>query len=237
MRDGGAGRGADDVDVDRRAAAGVADHRQKRELVGEVAEDDGAPRLRREGRALAEGVDVDGIEEHRDLLRRDAFAQQEAVGASVVDGDVADDAREVRGRAAEVAPAVTDEKRGRGREVEQRGHRLQGTVAVNHIDRRGNCAQIVRHRDRQARQLARSLAKFGAVDDGRVAALEQPCGVIAFVGLHAADLAERVAGDQNAHARFSISAQSASRSGTRCSARRMTRAYRCAATRSSPKRS
>jgi len=40
--------------------------------------------------------------------------------------------------------------------------------------------------------------------------------------LHAADLAERVAGDQNAYERFSAAAHNASRSGSMCSRRRIT---------------
>src|SRR6266542_1842158 len=67
-----------------------------------------------------------------------------------------------------------------------------------------------------------------------LAGREQPRRQVALVTLHAADLAERMAGDQNAHERFSTSARSASRNGSMCSRRRITFVYRPAATRSSP---
>ena len=200
----------------------------------EIAEDHRAPRLRRERLALAKGVHVDAVEQDGDSFAGDAVARQEAIGAGVVDGDVAKDSREARRGAARILPAVADENRRRVRKVEQRRHGLDRAVAVDDVDRRGDGAQVVDDRNRQRIELARGIAELRRVDDRRMAAREQPRRQVALVTLHAADLAERMAGDQNAHERFSTSARSASRSGSMCSRRRITVMYRPAATRSSP---
>ena len=218
--DGGAGGGADDVELDAHTTAGLADRRHERELVREIAVDHRAPRLRRERLALPKGAHVDGVEQHGNSLGGDARARQEAVGAGVVDGDVSKDSGESRRGAGEVFPAVADEDRRRRRKVEQRRHGLERAVAVDDVDRRGDGAQVVDDRDRQRIELARGIAELRGVDDRRMAAGEQPRRQVALVTLHAADLAERMAGDQNAHERFSNSARSASRNGSMCSPRR-----------------
>ena len=93
---------------------------------------------------------------------------------------------------------------------------------MDHIDRRRDGAQVVRDRNRQPRELARSDAELRAVYDGGVAAPKQPQREVALVSLHTAHLAEGVSGDQNTHACFLTSSNSASRKGIMCSARRMT---------------
>ena len=200
----------------------------------EIAEDHRATRLRRERFALPKGAQIDSIEQHRNSFRINACARQEAVGTGVVDGDVSKDSGESRRGTAEVFPAVADEDRRRRRKVEQRRHGLERAVAVDDVDRRGDGAQVVDDRDRQRIELARGIAELRGVDDRRIAAGEQPRRQVALVTLHAADLAERMAGDQNAHERFSTAARSASRSGSMCSRRRITVVYCPAATRSSP---
>src|SRR5439155_12326782 len=150
------------------------------------------------------------------------------------DGDVSENSGEPRRGPAEVFPAMTNKDRRRGREVKQRDHGFDRAVAVDDVDRRGDGAQIVDDRNGQRVELARGIAELRGVDDRRMAAGEQPRGEVALITLHAADLAERMASDQNAHERFSTSARSASRNGTMCSCRRITVVYRPAATRSSP---
>ena len=150
-----------------------------------------------ERRARPEEVQVDEARQHADAPFGDGVFEDELVAAGVVDGDVAQDAREARRRVGRAVPVVTEvDGRGVG-EVEQGEHRLVPLLPVYDVGRRLEAVEVVHDRHGLPANQLGERAGARAVEDGRMAEREQPAREVERVQLRPRALAQREVGDEN----------------------------------------